>query len=52
MFSYTNPYSITRSLSDRVLPLEMVDKSTSPLQTHFEPVVCHEAVQPGLLFPK
>jgi hypothetical protein len=35
-----------------VLPLEMVDKSTSPLQTHFGPVFCHEAVRTGLLFPE
>ena len=35
-----------------VLPLEMVDKSTSSLQTHFGPVFCHEAVRTGLLFPE
>jgi hypothetical protein len=35
-----------------VLPLKMVDKSTSPLQTHFGPVFCHEATQPSLLFSK
>jgi len=35
-----------------VLPLEMVDKSTSPLQIHFGPVFCGEAVQTGLLFPE
>jgi hypothetical protein len=30
----------------------MVDKSISPFQTHFGPVVCHEAVQTSLLFPE
>jgi hypothetical protein len=33
-----------------VLPLDMVDKSISPFQTHFGPVFCHEAVQTSLLF--
>ncbi len=28
----------------------MVENSTSPLQTYFGPVFCHEAVQIGLLF--
>ena len=36
----------------RVLPLDMVDKSISPLQTHFGPVFGDEAVQTGLLFPE
>jgi len=35
-----------------VLRLDMVDKSTSPLQTHFGPVFSDEAVQTGLLFPE
>jgi hypothetical protein len=35
-----------------VQPLKMVDKSTSPLQTHVGPVFCDEAVQTGLLFPE
>jgi hypothetical protein len=30
----------------------MVGNSTSPLQTYFGPVFCHEAVQIGLLFPE
>jgi integrase-like protein len=34
-----------------VLPLDMVDKSTNPLQTPFGPVFCDEAVRTGLLFP-
>jgi len=37
---------------EEVLPLKMVDKSTSPLQTHFGPVFGDEAVQRGLLFPE
>jgi hypothetical protein len=32
-----------------VLPLNMVDKSTSPLQTPFGAVFCDEAVQTGHL---
>jgi hypothetical protein len=36
----------------RVLRLDMVDKSTSPLQTQFGPVFGDEAVQTGLLFPE
>jgi hypothetical protein len=36
----------------RVLPLKMVDKSTSPPQTHFRPVFCDLAVQRGLHFPE
>jgi hypothetical protein len=43
---------LTRIIMPLVLPLDMVDKSTSPLQTHFGPVFCHEAVQTGLLFPE
>jgi hypothetical protein len=39
-------------LVERVLRLEMVDKSTSPLQTHFGPVFGDEAVQTGLFFPE
>ena len=40
-------------LTDRgVLRLDMVDKSTSPLQTHVGPVFGDEAVQTGLLFPE
>ena len=35
-----------------VLPLEMVDKSTSHLQTSFGPVFYPEAVQTGLLLPE
>src|SRR2546421_2699118 len=35
-----------------VLPLKMVDKSTSPPQTHFRPVFCDLAVQRGLHFPE
>ena len=35
-----------------VLRLDMVDKSTGPLQTHFGPVFSDEAVQTGLLFPE
>jgi hypothetical protein len=35
-----------------VLPLDMVDKSTSPLQPAFGQVFGDEAVQSGLLFPK
>ena len=35
-----------------VQPLEMVDNSTSPLQTHFEPDFCDVAVQAGHLFPE
>jgi hypothetical protein len=34
-----------------VLPLEMVDKSTSPFPIDFGPVFDEEAVQAGLLFP-
>jgi hypothetical protein len=33
-----------------VLRLDIVDKLTSPLQTHFGPVFGVEAVQTGLLF--
>jgi hypothetical protein len=33
-----------------VLRLDIVDKSTSPLQTHLGPVFGDEAVQRGLLF--
>jgi hypothetical protein len=33
-----------------VLPLDMVDKSISPLQTYFGPVFGNEAVQPGCFF--
>jgi hypothetical protein len=36
---------------EKVLSFDMVDKSTSPLQTHFGPVFCDEAVQTDLLFP-
>jgi len=32
-----------------VLRLEMVDKSTGPLQTHLGPVFCYLAVQTGLV---
>jgi len=32
-----------------VLPWDMVDNSTSPLQTHLGPVLCDEAVQTGHL---
>jgi hypothetical protein len=35
-----------------VLPLGMVDKSTSPLQTHFGSVFGDESVQTSLLFPE
>src|SRR2546430_12653958 len=35
-----------------VLRLDMVEKSTSPLQTRFGPVFGDEAVQRGLLFPE
>jgi len=35
-----------------VQSLNMVENSTSPLQTYFGPVFCHEAVQIGLLFPE
>jgi hypothetical protein len=35
-----------------VLPLKMVDKSTSPLQTHFRLVFGYLAVQTDLLFPE
>jgi hypothetical protein len=34
-----------------VLPLDMVDKSISPFQTHFGPVFCLEAVQISPSFP-
>ena len=34
-----------------VLPLDMVDKSTSPLPIHFGPFFGDEAVQASLLFP-
>lgn len=40
------------SLGCRVQPLDMVDNLTSTLQIPFGPVVCHEAVQTGLLFPE
>jgi hypothetical protein len=36
----------------QVLPLDMVDKSIHPFQTHFGLVFCHEAVQTSLLFPE
>lgn len=35
----------------RVLPFDMVDKSTRPFQTHFGLVFGDEVVQRGLLFP-
>jgi hypothetical protein len=35
-----------------VLPLDRVDKSIHPFQTHFGLVFCHEAVQTSLLFPE
>jgi hypothetical protein len=35
-----------------VLPWDMVDKSTSPLQTQFGPVFRDEAVQRDLPFPE
>ncbi|HEX6555076.1 MAG TPA: hypothetical protein VF026_20085 [Ktedonobacteraceae bacterium] len=46
--SHEIPKDIMRSL---VLRLAMVDKSTSPRQTHFGRVFSDEAVQTGLLFP-
>jgi len=41
-----------REYQRRVLPLDMVDKSIHPFQTHFGLVFCHEAVQTSLLFPE
>ncbi len=38
--------------SREVLPLDRVDKSIHPFQTHFGLVFCHEAVQTSLLFPE
>ena len=35
-----------------VLPLDIMDKSTGPFQTHFGPVFGDEVVQRGLLFPE
>ena len=43
---------IIRGFKVSVLPWDMVDKSTSPLQPHFGPVFGDEAVQRGLLFPE
>ena len=43
---------IFRQMPHVVLPWEMVDKSISPLQTHFGPVFGDEAVQRRLLFPE
>jgi serine/threonine protein kinase/predicted ATPase len=40
----------THFLQQAVLRLDIVDKSTSPLQTHLGPVFGDEAVQRGLLF--
>jgi hypothetical protein len=42
--------AIFAQVKQRVLRLDIVDKSTSPLQTHLGPVFGDEAVQRGLLF--
>lgn len=36
-----------QALPEVVLPLNMVDNSTHPFQTHFGPVYGHEAVPTG-----
>jgi len=43
---------VTNIWPSAVLRLDMVDKSTGPLQTHFGPVFSDEAVQTGLHFPE
>jgi len=52
MVVYYNHVVVSRNYVDRVLRSEMVDKSTSHLQTSFGPVFYPETVQTGLLLPE